>query len=269
MTMLRDGEPLDYVFSSPEEVTLAEASGELHLQQPVYAMLPDYEKGGKVKTLISAGRVLLNYLLPESMRWVNAAQDKKSLAKLVSTCYAKHGHERTIQLLDELKTLGFAYASRAGITMSMTDMDSPEKRSQIIRETEEAVAVQQKFYDTGRITQSERKGKVQELWMRASEQVADAIMEDLDKRNPIYAITNSGARGSTKQITQLAGMRGLMSDPFGNLIEISHQSTLRGCRPGVFYLTTARTGPCRHRAGRRTRISDRRLVDGRTSSFAD
>ncbi len=219
MTMLRDGEPLDYVFSSPEEVTLAEASGELHLQQPVYAMLPDYEKGGKVKTLISAGRVLLNYLLPESMRWVNAAQDKKSLAKLVSTCYAKHGHERTIQLLDELKTLGFAYASRAGITMSMTDMDSPEKRSQIIRETEEAVAVQQKFYDTGRITQSERKAKVQELWMRASEQVADAIMENLDKRNPIYAITNSGARGSTKQITQLAGMRGLMSDPFGNLIE--------------------------------------------------
>ncbi len=219
MTMLRDGEPLDYVFSSPEEVTLAEASGELHLQQPVYAMLPDYEKGGKVKTVTSAGRVLLNYILPESMRWTNAALDKKSLAKLVSTCYANHGRERTIQLLDELKTLGFSYASRAGITMSMTDMDSPEKRGQIIRETEEAVAVQQKFYDTGRITQSERKGKVQELWMRASEQVADAIMEDLDKRNPIYAITNSGARGSTKQITQLAGMRGLMSDPFGNLIE--------------------------------------------------
>ncbi len=219
LSMMDSSKPMDYVFSSPEEVLLAHGNGHIHLQQAVKAMLPDYENGGKVLQIISPGRIILNRVLPEKMRWYNDLLKDKSLSRLVSRCHTLYGRERTIQLLDEIKMLGFRHATTAGITVAMTDMDSPAARDEIIRKTEENVAQQNHFYQTGRITQSERKSRVQELWMRAAEEVAQAILEDLENENPIHVITDSGARGSTRQLTQLAGMRGLMSDPFGNLIE--------------------------------------------------
>ena len=219
LTQMREEEPIDYVFGSAEEALLAESVGQVHLQQPLKVRLPDYQNGGTSILVISAGRIILSQILPEKMRWCSHVLDKKQISKLITQCYSLCGKERTVQLLDEMKALGFAYATRAGITISMTDMDIPAKRNEIIKRTEDAVAKQNRFYARGEITMGERKQKVQELWMRAADEVAEAILEHIGVENPIHTITDSGARGSTKQITQLAGMRGLMSDPFGNLIE--------------------------------------------------
>ncbi len=168
LTQMAAGDPLPYVFASPEEVLLAHFSDQVGLQQPTNVRLPD-ANGGSETVVTTPGRLILNSVLPESIRWVNELLDKKRLSRLVTLCHAQEGRERTIQLLDEMKTLGFAYATRAGITISMTDMDIPAKRNEIIRQTEEAVRKQNRYYETGRITQSERRSKVQELWMQAAD----------------------------------------------------------------------------------------------------
>ncbi|MEJ5298187.1 MAG: DNA-directed RNA polymerase subunit beta' [Armatimonadota bacterium] len=219
LTQMAPGEPGEFVYSSPQEALLAHDNGVLRLQEPIRVRITDPATGEKRIEVTTAGRLILNGILPESLRWVNDLLDKKKLAQLVNRCYEAEGRMRTIQLLDELKSLGFLYATKGGITISMTDMDIPAKRDEIIRRTEEAVIKQNRYYEMGRITQSERRSNVQELWMKAADEVADAILEHISHDNPIHIITDSGARGSTKQITQLAGMRGLMSDPFGNLIE--------------------------------------------------
>ncbi len=219
LTQMAPGEPKEFVFSSPEEALLAHDNGVVRLQEPLRVRITDPATGERRVEVTTAGRLILNGILPESLRWVNDLLDKKKLAQLVNRCYAAEGHMRTVRLLDDLKDLGFLYATKGGITISMTDMDIPAKRDEIIRRTEEAVVKQNRFYEMGRITQSERRSNVQELWMKAADEVADAILEHISHDNPIHIITDSGARGSTKQITQLAGMRGLMSDPFGNLIE--------------------------------------------------
>ncbi|CEK16676.1 DNA-directed RNA polymerase subunit beta' [Chthonomonas calidirosea] len=174
----------------------------------------------------TVGRLIFNQILPEKLRYADAylfnTMNKSALAELVSTVYDKHGKERCVQFLDEMKSLGFKYAMKGGITIAMTDMDSPSERDEIIRRAEERVREINQSYDMGMLSAAERKRRVLEEWLQASDDVAKAIMKDFDEHNqfnPIYIITNSGARGSTKQVAQLSGMRGLMTDPFGNLIE--------------------------------------------------
>ncbi|MGB9588297.1 MAG: hypothetical protein ACPL7O_08965, partial [Armatimonadota bacterium] len=218
LTQVREGDVFPEVFKDPNEAILAYESGrlDLHAKVKVRVISPD----GSTKIVEStAGRLIVSELLPEDMRPVDRVLNKKALSELVAECHKRHGEKCTIQLLDDLKSIGFQYATRAGVTISMTDMDIPAKREEIIARTEQAVDKTNQQYRRGLITQGERKQKVLELWTKASEEVADAILANIDPFNPIYMIVDSGARGSHKQITQLAGMRGLMSDPFGNLIE--------------------------------------------------
>ncbi|MHB0913921.1 MAG: DNA-directed RNA polymerase subunit beta' [Armatimonadota bacterium] len=214
LSQKKEGEPHPEIFSSPSEAILAHSAGQLDLHEPIRVRIAP----GDIRVL-TAGRLILSEMLPEDMRPCDKGLNKKVLSELVTTCHRLHGPKRTIQLLDDLKSLGFKYATQAGVTISMTDMDIPAKREEIIHATEEAVDKANQQYRRGLITQGERKQKVLELWTKASEDVAQAILENIDPFNPIYMITDSGARGSQKQITQLSGMRGLMSDPFGNLIE--------------------------------------------------
>ncbi len=205
------------IFTSPEEALLAHSLKQVDMHQPIRVR---YKINGEsVIKETTPGRLIVSEVLPEEMRPVSKLLNKKQLSEMVNECYALHGHDRTIQLLDEIKSVGFKWATQSGITISMTDMDIPAKREEIIARTEESVNKANQQYRKGLITQGERKQKVLELWTKAAEDVATAIMENIDKFNPIYMITDSGARGSQKQITQLSGMRGLMSDPFGNLIE--------------------------------------------------
>jgi len=216
-TKMKEDEPCPEVFGSPGEAILAHELGKLDLHAPIRVR---FRKNGESEiALTTPGRLIVSEVLPEEMRPVDRVLNKKVLSEIVTECHRIHGSERTIKLLDELKALGFKYATMAGITISMTDMDIPAKREEIIAQTEDAVSKANQQYRKGLITQGERKQKVLELWTKASEDVAEAILENIDTFNPIYMITDSGARGSLKQITQLSGMRGLMSDPFGNLIE--------------------------------------------------
>lgn len=208
------------VFANQEDALLAYHNGQLDIHEPIKVRLPKEPGSNELEMReITVGRLLFNSILPENMRYVDKEIDKKTMAKLVSECHKKNGHERTIQLLDDLKEIGFRYSTFSGITISMTDMDIPSKRDEIVERTQQAVARKNREYARGLITPAERKQQVLELWTRASEEVADALLSGLDPFNPISIITTSGARGSTRQVTQLAGMRGLMSDPFGNLIE--------------------------------------------------
>jgi len=223
MTMKREDLPEDFVprvFADEEDALLAYRSGSLDLHEPIKVRLPvSHDSDELALKEITVGRLLFNNILPPNMRYIDKPIDKKTMSSLVTDCYSKNGHERTVKLLDDLKETGFRYSTFAGMTISMTDMDIPSKRDEIVERTQDEVAKRNRAYARGLITQSERKQQVLELWTRASEEVADALLGGLDTFNPISIITTSGARGSTKQITQLAGMRGLMSDPFGNLIE--------------------------------------------------
>ncbi|HXF81243.1 MAG TPA: DNA-directed RNA polymerase subunit beta', partial [bacterium] len=144
---------------------------------------------------------------------------KADVAKMVSECYSKYGAQRTIELLDDIKDLGFRFATVSGITISMTDMAVPAKRDEIIARTEREVQRTNTAFQRGLLTAEERRQRVLDHWQKAATEVGDAIMESIDRYNPLFMIVNSGARGSKRQITQLSGMRGLMSDPFGRLIE--------------------------------------------------
>jgi len=223
LTMKNDDLPEGFepkVFASAEDALMAYRSGGLDIHEPIKARLPKLDGTEDVEMReITVGRLIFNDILPENMRYIDREIDKKTMSRLVTDCYARNGHERTVKFLDDIKELGFRYSTFAGITISMTDMDIPSKRDEIVEKTQDDVVRKNREYRRGLITQAERKQQVLELWTRAAEDVAEALLGGLDTFNPISIITTSGARGSQRQITQLAGMRGLMSDPFGNLIE--------------------------------------------------
>ncbi len=210
-------------YANPEEVDSLRELGHLDLHQPINVRVkkPDSEEFSIVET--TPGRLVFNGVLPPAMRYgdeyINMLLTKKNIAQVISDCHKLSGSEATVRLLDSLKNLGFKYATESGITISMTDMDPPDERREIIHKTEEAVENLGRQYDRGMITTGERRQKVLEQWMGAYDKVAAAIMNAFDQYNPLSIVTDSGARGSVKQLTQLAGMRGLMSDPFGNIIE--------------------------------------------------
>jgi DNA-directed RNA polymerase subunit beta' len=228
-TIEEHGVPGDYTFSNPGEAMLAFDSGRIRLHQPIKVRIP--RDGGTlivgdsedVKLQTTVGRLLFNQILPPKLKYTDKyllkTIVKNGLIDVVAEVYQTHGKEATIKFVDDLKEIGFKYAMISGTTISMTDMDVPEKRNIIIQETEAKVIKLNQQYRRGTITLGERKQQVLNNWLEASEQVAEAIMEGVDHFNPIYLITDSGARGSKKQLTQLSGMRGLMTDPFGNLIE--------------------------------------------------
>jgi DNA-directed RNA polymerase subunit beta' len=250
LTMIRElhnGEvPRPYVFGSPEEAMLAYDTGMLDLHEPIsvrlhyrpnrdadtqreYRVIGDRSGGTDPNanvphnTYTTVGRLIFNQILPERLKYTDKyllkTLTKKGVGEVVSDVYETHGKECCINFLDELKAIGFKYAMKAGITIAMTDMDIPGKRDAIIHHAEDAVKRTNQQYNRGVLTPAERKSKVLQLWIDAADQVADAIMGGISQYNPIFIITDSGARGSKKQLTQLSGMRGLMTNPFGGLIE--------------------------------------------------
>ncbi|MCU1257803.1 MAG: DNA-directed polymerase, beta subunit [Bryobacterales bacterium] len=174
----------------------------------------------------TVGRVILNDHLPEDMPFINGLLKKKGLAQLVHYCYLKFGLHVTVQMLDEIKNLGFLYATRAGISIGIDDMVVPESKPRLVKEAEKEVVAVESQYQDGAITHGERYNKIIEIWSKVTERVSDEMfqaMEEDDRTgrylNPIYIMADSGARGSKQQIRQLSGMRGLMAKPSGEIIE--------------------------------------------------
>jgi DNA-directed RNA polymerase subunit beta' len=174
----------------------------------------------------TVGRVIFNDHLPEEMPFVNGLLKKKGLAQLVQYCYLKFGLQITVGMLDEVKNLGFLYATRAGISIGVDDMVVPGEKKELVKNAEKEVVAVESQYQDGAITHGERYNKIIEIWSRVTEKVSDEMfnaMEEDDRTgrylNPIYIMADSGARGSKQQIRQLSGMRGLMAKPSGEIIE--------------------------------------------------
>ena len=201
-------------FPNPADAQLAYDMRKLDLHADIRVRVD----GALIDTTV--GRLIFNEALPPKLRYVDRVVDEKEMGRLVRQCYRHYGTARTVQLVDDLKELGFRYATIAGITISMTDMDIPRaRREDILARTEAAVHRVNENYARGLISAGERSDSVCRLWNQASDEVSHAILRNIDPFNPIYMMANSGARGTPRQITQIAGMRGLMSDPFGRFIE--------------------------------------------------
>jgi DNA-directed RNA polymerase subunit beta' len=174
----------------------------------------------------TVGRVIFNEALPAEMPFINGLLKKKGLQQAVRYCHLRYGLEPTVRMLDSLKSTGFLYAMKSGISIGIDDLIIPEKKGEMVAQARTEVIKVEGQYQDGAITNGERYNKVIAIWSEVTETIADAMfgeMEALDKSgrsfNPVYVMADSGARGSKQQIRQLAGMRGLMAKPSGEIIE--------------------------------------------------
>src|SRR6185369_9084726 len=151
--------------------------------------------------------------------FLNRTLSKKELGDLISTLVDEYGAHAVAVVLDTIKELGFHYGTKAGVTISKNDVVIPPEKEKILGEYEDRVAKVEQAYEHGLITESERHESIVNIWTEATEKVAEAMVENLNELNPIYMMANSGARGSFAQLRQLAGMRGLMANPKGEIIE--------------------------------------------------
>jgi len=213
----------------------------------------------------TVGRILLNENLPKELRFVNEVVDRDKLAEIVSRCHRLLGQAATAAMLDRIKDLGFHYATQAGTTIALSDLQVDIGKDEILAEAEERVKGVEAQYRRGLITWEERYRKVISIWNEAKDKVTDRLMSRLDRFNPVYMMADSGARGNVSQISQLAGMRGLMADPSGRIIEIPIRHNFREGLTVLEYFTSTH-GTRKGLADTALRTADsgyltRRLVD--------
>ncbi|MEW6309079.1 MAG: DNA-directed RNA polymerase subunit beta' [Bacillota bacterium] len=260
LTLVRDGsEGEGRLFSSLNEARMAYDNGELSL----HARVTVSDQG--IRRMTTLGRLLFNEQLPPELRYIEAVVDRKVLGDIVARCYRRFGSTETARVLDGIKRLGFRFATKAGITMAVTDMKVPTQKEQILAAADAEVDEIEGQYKRGLITWDERYQKIISVWERAKERVSDALLANLDPFNPIYMITVSGARGNVGQITQLAGMRGMMADPSGRIIELPVKANFREGLTVLEYFTSTH-GTRKGLADTALRTADsgyltRRLVD--------
>jgi DNA-directed RNA polymerase subunit beta' len=209
-------------FSSSAEVRIAYDQGEVKVHDEIKVVI----KGEKFDTTV--GRIILSEIIPEGIPFevINRVMNKKELANLIDHCYRICGNKQTVIISDRLKDLGYKYATQAGISISISDMIIPKRKNALITEAEREVEEIKQQHKNGLITDGERYNKVVDIWAHVTEKVAQEMQQELTldaKRggvlNSIFMMADSGARGSAQQIRQLAGMRGLMAKPSGEIIE--------------------------------------------------
>ena len=261
-------------FATYDEVMLAYDSHVIGLQDILYIRLPGH---GRVET--TAGRLIFNNaLFPELWQYeqkedgtytLGKVMDKKTVGKLVDQCFQLFGNEKTAELLDRIKSLGYSFARRAGMTVAIADIKVPEEKFDLLDTAEQEVEKVSRLYRRGLITEEERYRKTIQLWTKATEDVTDAMMDnmarDKDGFNPVYMMAISGARGNKQQIRQLAGMRGLMADPSGRIIDLPIKANFKEGLTVLDYFTSSH-GARKGLADTALRTADsgyltRRLVD--------
>jgi len=238
LTRHRDGgQGEGKVFSSPEEVLLA-----LDAKSIEYAALIKVDWKGK-REETTAGRLILNMELPEEVGFVNEVLGDKELRALIGDVYANRGPHVTVKMLDAIKSLGFRYATLFGATIGVDDIKVPENKPEMIEEANNEVHAIQNQYLQGHITNEERYNRVVEVWSKTNEDLTNVMMKNLKEDNfgfnPVFMMASSGARGSRSQIRQLAGMRGLMAKPSGDIIELPIRSNFKeGLSVIEFFIST-------------------------------
>jgi len=239
MTRERIGVPGEgFIFSGPQEARIAYDHGAAHMQAKVKVRL----KNGLVDTTV--GRILVGELLPEVIPFslVNKELSKKELAFLIDYTYRHGGTKETVILADRLKDLGYEYATRAGISICINDMKIPVRKEEFVEEAEKEAADVDQQYSDGLITDGEKYNKIIDIWSKATDKITKEMMDEMAVEfmsdttgtvqeiksfNSVYIMADSGARGSKDQIRQLAGMRGLMAKPSGEIIETPIKANFR------------------------------------------
>lgn len=209
------------IFKDADEAILAYDTKVIDLQ----ALIKVRIDGQLVET--TAGRLIFNSVIPPEVGFINEIVAKKTLDRIVTRTYRLCGYQKTAKLLDGIKTLGFKYSTQAGVTVGIGDIQIPQAKKSILAKADADVAKTEQQYRRGLITDDERKSLVIEIWTKANDAVTKALMESLDRFNPVFMMANSGARGNVQQLRQLAGMRGLMADPSGRTIELPIKANFR------------------------------------------
>ncbi len=245
LTMIKEGAKGEgRIFKSPEEAKMAYQLKEIELQALIEVRVTKDVNGERISKRLktTVGRIIFNEAIPQDLHFVDRSKKenalnleidflvgKKQLSKIIDACFKYKGSTETSEVLDRIKSLGFKYSTIGAITASVFDMKVPESKKQIIEEAEKEVIKIEKQYKHGYLTNEERYNNVVSIWKNATDAVTKAVKEgfEADKLNPIWMMADSGARGNMGQIRQLAGMRGLMSDPTGKTIELPVKASFR------------------------------------------
>lgn len=243
LTVEKEGEKGEgKVFSDFDEVIMAYQMGVVALHAKIKVRVSREIDGKTYSKLIETtpGRVIFNEVIPQDLGFVNRQEedkllelelntlvDKGLLGEIVARCYRKHGITETAFMLDKIKKLGFNFATKAGTTIGVTDIEVPAQKEEILSKAEEKVDEIELQFRRGLISDEERYEKVISVWTQATDEVTEVLMESLDRFNPVYMMAISGARGGKQQIRQLAGMRGLMANPSGRIIELPIKANFR------------------------------------------
>lgn len=229
-------------FSSPDEVIMAYQLNQIDIHAKITVKMLHKNDGKLTSGLIETtpGKIIFNESIPQNLGFVDRTKDenifkleidflvnKKMLGIIIDKCYMKYGPTETSVMLDNIKAKGYHYSTIGAITVSTSDMMVPEAKKVLLAETDAAIDDIEKMFRRGFISENERYEKVIDKWTKTTENVADALMDSLDKFNPIFMMADSGARGSKSQIKQLAGMRGLMANPSGKIIELPIRASFR------------------------------------------
>ncbi|MFZ5816942.1 MAG: DNA-directed RNA polymerase subunit beta' [Bacillota bacterium] len=277
-----DAEP-KFRFSHPHEALMAYQAGEIELHDWVeirFPAPPDHlevgseewwehrdnwgdASGQRLKTTV--GRMIFNEVLHPKIRFLNVTVEKKWMGKIIDMAYRRLGTVKTAELTDNIKQLGFQYATRSGATIAISDIRVPGEKAEILAAAEKKVEEVERNYKRGLITNDERYQRVIAIWSEAKDAVTKTLVKTMDDFNPVNMMMKSGARGNISQITQLAGMRGLMADPSGKIVELPVKANFReGLTVLEYFLSTHGTRKGLADTALRTADSGyltRRLVD--------
>ena len=237
-----NGTPAQGVYASFEEAKLAHDLGYLDLRAPIRVRTtravqegetvrqPERDENGNPKPFIfetTVGRIIFNEVLPEEIPFQNDLMDRGRLRKVVAMCYRQLGGERTAEVLDRLKDVGFHYATRSGVTFAIHEIQVPDSKEEILREAERRADELMEQYQMGLITEEERYQGTVEIWNEATAKIEETIKAHLHEYGSLNYMASSGTKGNITQIRQMAGMRGLMADPSGKIIELPIKSSFR------------------------------------------
>ncbi|NCB62129.1 MAG: DNA-directed RNA polymerase subunit beta' [Clostridia bacterium] len=267
-------------FADDGEALLAYDEGELDLHEPILVRRAREVDGVVCHKLVrtTVGRLIFNEDIPQDLGFmdrsnpetmfdpeINFTTGKKQLGKIIDKCITKHGFTVSAGVLDTIKARGYKFSTRGALTVSISDMTVPDKKPALIAATEQEIVKIERQYKRGFLTNDERYRLTVEAWEKTTKDVTDALMAGLDRYNPIWMMADSGARGSTAQIRQLAGMRGLMADTSGRTIEIPIKANFREGLSVLEYFISSR-GARKGLADTALRTADsgyltRRLVD--------
>ncbi len=230
------------VYGSPEEAKLAFDLGVVDLRAPIMVRSPRAVQAGGVRSdpeldaqgrpkarmfETTVGRIILNETLPDSLPFQNDGMDRPHLREVVALCYRELGGERTAEVVDRIKNTGFHYATRSGVTIAIHEIQVPKQKEEFLREADKKVDALREQFDMGLITEEERYEGTVKIWGETTTKVENAIKERLPEYGSLNYMASSGTKGNITQIRQMAGMRGLMADPNGKVIELPIRGSFR------------------------------------------